>query len=96
MDVNGSLGVGIRTITFSTTAAVTDHTIIIATTASAVTITLPSAPTVTRREYRIVNQNAAAKTVSSYTDFTGAASTTIPGNNAVVIQSNGTGWVRVM
>lgn len=99
MDVNGSLGVGVRTVLGSTTALVTDHTIIIgsAVGSGTVVITLPAATGVARREYRIVNQNVATnKSISSYTDFTGAAATTLPANNSIVVQSTGTGWVRVL
>lgn len=100
MDVAGSLGVALRTISLTGTYAlsVTDHTVILSSAigSSAVTITLPAAGNIARREYRIVNQNSSAKTISTYTDFTGNPATTIPGNNAIIVQSNGTGWVRVM
>lgn len=99
MDVNGSFGTGIRSITGSNTATVTDYTIIIANTVGAgtVAITLPAAATCARREYRIVNQNVATNKsiVGGYTDFAGATVTSIPGNSSMMLQSNGTGWVRV-
>lgn len=100
MDVNGSIGSGVRSITASATALVTDHTIVISSTVGTgtVAITLPSATTCTRREYRIVNQNVTTNKsiVGGYTDFTGANVTSIPANNSIVIQSNGVGWVRVL
>jgi hypothetical protein len=99
MDVNGSIGSGIRNITSSTSVDITDHTLIIPSTVGSgfISITLPAAASVNRREYRIVNQNvSSSKILSVYTDFTGAAVTTIPANNAIVVQSNGIVWVRVL
>jgi hypothetical protein len=98
MDVNGSIGSGIRTITGNATASVTDHTIIISSTVGtgAVDITLPNKALCTRREYRIVNQSVSTnKSISTYTDFTGASVTTLPSNNAIILQSDGVEWIRV-
>jgi hypothetical protein len=94
-DINGSVGTAILTTTLSQTLDEFDHTIIILNTAGAITITLPAATTAIRREYIIVNQDNAAKTISSYQDFTGTAVTTIPANTSITVQSSGAAWYRI-
>ncbi len=96
LDVSGSFGNAIRSITADYTTDGDDHTIIIATTVGAtpLTITLPAANTCDRREYTIVNRNASIKTVTSYNDFSGS-STAIPANASISLQSNGTNWFRI-
>ena len=95
LDVAGSAGNAISTSTASTTLDDQDHTHIILPTASAVVITLPAASSCTRREYTIVNQDNSVQAISSYLDFTGAASITLLANSSITIQSNGTSWYRI-
>ncbi len=58
-------------------------------------ITLPAASTCTNRMYIVVNRTAGAKTISSYTDLSGSASTSIPANNSVTLSSDGTSWLQI-
>jgi len=95
LDVSGSMGNAISTSTVSTTLDQFDHTHIILPTASGVLITLPAANTCARREYTIVNEDNSVQAISSYIDFTGAASITLLANTSITIQSNGTSWYRI-
>ena len=93
LDVVGSNGKSITTVTGNTTLDATHHTVII--TSGTPTITLPAASGVTRREYRLVNQTGSAVTISTYKDFAGSDATTISANSSMTFQSNGTNWYRV-
>jgi len=94
LDVAGSTGSAITTISTNTTLDATHHTIII--TSGTPTITLPAAASGNnRREYVIVNQTGAASTISTYLDFAGASATTIAANSSLTIQSNGSNWYRI-
>ncbi|MFN8242609.1 MAG: hypothetical protein U0X40_01035 [Ferruginibacter sp.] len=95
LDVSGSIANAISTSTVSTTLDEFDHTHIILPTASAVVITLPAANTCARREYTIVNEDNSVQAISSFIDFTGAASITLTANSSITIQSNGTSWYRI-
>ena len=96
LDVKGSFGNAIRSITADAALDVDDHTIIIppSVDATALTVTLPAAATCDRREYIIVNRNASIKTVSTYNDFSGTA-TAIPASGSISFQSNGSNWFRI-
>jgi hypothetical protein len=91
----GSLGVG---CTVSAAAAYSlqlgDHTLYL-NGAATQAVTLPAASTVTRRVVRLVNPMNVAKTVTSYADAAGLASTAIPARSVVVLQSTGGGWVYI-
>ncbi|MFZ1368981.1 MAG: hypothetical protein WAR78_01280, partial [Ferruginibacter sp.] len=95
LDVLGSTANAITVSDLSQVLNEFDHTHVILNTAGAITITLPAANTCARREYVIVNQDNAAKTITSYLDFTGAANTTIPANGSITLQSSGTNWYRI-
>jgi hypothetical protein len=58
-------------------------------------IALPTANTCTNRRYIIVNRSGTAKTISSYTDLTGVASTSLPNNTSVEVISDGTNWLQI-
>jgi hypothetical protein len=60
--------------------------------AGAQAVTLPSAVTFPRREIVLINKTSTAKTVSSYVDLAGAATTAIPANGMIELRSNGTEW----
>ena len=96
LDVKGSFGNAIRSVTADATLDVDDHTIIIPPSVGAtpLTVTLPAAATCDRREYIIVNRNASIKTVSTYNDFSGTA-TAIPASGSISFQSNGSNWFRI-
>lgn len=95
LDVLGSTANAMTVSTLSQVLDEFDHTHVISNTAGAITITLPAANTCSRREYVIVNQDNAVKTITSYLDFTGAANTTIPANGSITLQSSGTNWYRI-
>jgi hypothetical protein len=92
LDANGS----ISTATVTTSAAAytvlaADHVIFLDL-AGAQAVTLPSAATFPRREIVLINKTSTAKTVSSYVDLAGAATTAIPANGMIELRSNGTEW----
>jgi hypothetical protein len=94
LDVMGSVGNAIRVTTVSTTMDVDDHTLIIGPAAGSISITLPAAGTVDRREYVIVNRSASNQSVTSYNDFSGT-SVFVTANSAITLQSNGVNWFRI-
>jgi len=93
LDVNGSAGMGITTTSSNLTLDETHYSVII--TGSTPNITLPAASTCDRRIYVIVNQTAGARTISSYKNFSNAATTTVAANSSITIQSDGTNWYRI-
>lgn len=93
LDVVGSFGNGIRSTTINTTLTEDDHTLIIGTAATGISIVLPAANTCSRREYVLVNRSTSIQAVTSYLDFSGA-STSVPANSAIALQSNGVNWFR--
>jgi hypothetical protein len=94
LDVSGSIGNAITTITANLTLDATHHTVII--TSGSPAVTLPAAASGnSRREYIVVNETGSALTISTYKDFAGANSTAIPANNSITLQSNGTNWYRI-
>jgi hypothetical protein len=94
LDVSGSTANAITVSAASQVLDEFDHTHVISNTAAAITITLPASNTCSRREYVIVNQDNAVKTITSYLDFTGAANTSVPANTSITLQSNGSSWYR--
>ena len=60
------------------------------------TITLPTASGCPNRQYVIVNQTGATRTISSYTNLAGTAQTTIATATSITIVSNGSIWLRIM
>ncbi len=96
LDIAGRIG---WTTTSTAAAAVTldsTSTTWVLTLAGAQTVTLPAVSTNTSGVYVIVNPTATVKTISAYTDFTGASVTTIPANNSITVQSDGTIWRRII
>ena len=92
LDANGS----VSTATVTTSAAAytvlaADHVIFLDL-EGAQSVTLPSAVTFPRREIVLINKTSTAKTVSSYVDLAGAATTAIPANGMIELRSNGTEW----
>jgi hypothetical protein len=98
LDVNGSFGTGIRVVSATTTLDVNDHTIILNTggPVASILINLPLNNTVTRREYVLVNQNNFNQSINfQYRDFTNTATSVIPANSSITLQSNGAFWYRI-
>ncbi|MVN21823.1 beta strand repeat-containing protein [Mucilaginibacter arboris] len=105
LDVIGSGGYAITTVTTTSVTLGASHYTVIITPSAAGTVTLPAASsTTTRRIYIIVNQNNTAKTLLgtyNYVDFSGTpvpSATTpisIPANSSITIQSSGTNWYRI-
>lgn len=94
LDVNGSTGFAIATTTTSLTLGSSHHTLIV--TGGTPTITLPSAASNSRRVYILVNETGSNVNLSgSYVGFNAGASTIIPVNSSITIQSNGTSWYRI-
>jgi len=93
LDVLGSFGVAITTVTGNTTLDATHHTVLCDATSGNITITLPTASTVSRRIYIIKKIDASANTVSfSTTDGSITLTTQFSGKQ---IQSNGTSYYVV-
>lgn len=90
LEVNGSFGPKIRTISASTTAAVNDYTILCDATSGAIVVTLPAASGATNRIYIIKKIDASVNTVS-FTADGGTITLTIQ-NQVRGIQSNGTSY----
>ncbi len=94
LDVVGSVGNAIRVTTVSTTLDADDHTLIIGPAAGSISITLPAAASVDRREYVVVNRSVTNQSITSYNDFSGT-SVLVAANSAVTLQSNGVNWFRI-
>jgi hypothetical protein len=95
VDVAGSVGTSIVLTSANLTLDETNYTVIISS-GSTPTITLPTASaTNARRIYVIVNQTSAARTISSYKNFSNAAATTIAATSSITLQSDGTNWYRI-
>lgn len=93
LDVVGSLATS-NTVTnaASYTLNATDHTVIL-NLAGAQTVNYPTASTVTRREYLIVNPTTTAKTFAAVvTGINNATTTVIPANSSTRIKSDGSIW----
>lgn len=95
LDVVGSQGSSTTNINTATyTASINDCVINLALNGLQ-TITLPAVSTSNMRIYTFVNPTAVNKTISSYINNFGVASTIIPSNNVLVVQSNGTTWTQI-
>ena len=96
LDVRGSIALAYRAFTGSTSAAITDNTLIFTGT-SAATLTLPTAASITGRSYWIKNasSNSSVLTIATTSSQTIDGSTTWllnQANEAVNLVSNGTNW----
>ena len=93
LDVAGSTGSAIKLVSTNTTLDATYSTVIIQAIHSS--ITFPSAASSTRRVYTIVNQTGTAQTTTSYLNFSNAATTNVPANSSITVQSDGTNWYLI-
>jgi hypothetical protein len=93
-DNNGSLGLARQTSALATaTAAVNDYMIDLTGT-TAQTVTLPAASGAARRIYVIRNATTAAKATSiAYQTLNGTATTVVPQNSVLTLQSDGANWL---
>jgi hypothetical protein len=92
--VTGSQSGSILVVSANVTLDATHHTIIVPSGSSFVP-TLPSATSITGREYRIVNKTTGSITVGSYVNLAGSTVTTIPTVTSVLLKSSGSGWEQV-
>lgn len=96
LDVNGAIGTTIKKITVNTTL---DNTAAVWYASplplSPMTLTLPSAGTVTNRRYVVVNRSASTVNISGYTNLNGTSTTTISANSSIEIISDGTDWLQI-
>ena len=94
LEVNGSVGYGIASTSANITLDATNYTVIL--TGGTPVVTLPAAAsTNARRIYVIVNQTGAARTTSTYKNFSNANTTTVAANSSITIQSDGSNWYRI-
>jgi Chaperone of endosialidase len=98
LDVRGSLSTNLRIFTANTSAATTDH-ILVFTGSTAVTLTLPTAVSISGRSYQIKNASLTGPTpaltiaTTSSQTIDGLTSWTLNGlYQTVTVTSNGTNW----
>ncbi len=92
LQVAGSVAFQVTTISSATTLG--EHTVVFATGASTYLVTLPSASSCAGRKY-IIKVNGGAKTISSFLDLTGSASTTLTNNTVLTLVSDGSNWQQL-
>ncbi len=91
---NISLPITVSSTSINLSTSPLTYTVII--TATGQTVTLPVASTCAGRIYNIIAQMASGSiTTSSYLNFNGVASTSIPAGNSIIIQSDGTNWDQI-
>lgn len=95
LDNSGSTGLGATTVSAATYTPSVNDTIIYTIGSIAQSITLPTASAVTRRIYVISNPTGIQKTISSYTNLLGVASTIIPQFSSITLQSVGGIWRQI-
>jgi hypothetical protein len=93
LDVNGSNSSAITVTSANITLDATNSTVILS--GGTPTVTLPSAASSTRRIYTIVNQTGAARTITTYKNFSNTNTTTVPLTASITIQSDGTNWYQI-
>lgn len=96
LEVNGSFALKVVTsnspnVTLDNTATVYNLT----SPANSASITLPAASSCTNRIYIIVNRGSKSKSISSYTDLSGAAVTTMSAGTSIEIISDGSNWLQL-
>jgi hypothetical protein len=85
----------IRTSAVATTLTTADNTLVL--TGGGIVITIPAAAAGNAGwVWYVVNQAAASTFSQNYTNFAGAAVNAIAANAAIVIQSNGANWIRIL
>jgi trimeric autotransporter adhesin len=95
LDVTGSLGMTVKNSQVAGTNNPDNTASIWLYTSGTGTITLPTAASSARRMYVIVNKTGATLNISSYTNLTGAATTTFATATSITILSDGTNWMQI-
>lgn len=91
-ETEGAVGMPITITGSNLTLDNTHHTVII--NSGSAVITLPSASSVPKRIYKLVNYNAGAVTISTVSRD-GSTTTTLPSNAKWTVQSDGSNWYVV-
>ncbi|MBP6624285.1 MAG: hypothetical protein KA198_03890, partial [Chitinophagaceae bacterium] len=92
--LNGALAMklnkvpGIGSVTLDNTASVWYLT-------GSASVVLPTASDCTNRVYTIMNRSTSVRTISNYTNMSGAVSSTIGANMSIEIISDGTNWLQL-
>lgn len=94
-DIETSLGVTHREDSGAAVSVLSTDVAVHLIAASAQTVTLPTAASSLRRVLFFSNPTGFAKTISSYNDLFSRATTTIPANTHIVLQSTGSVWQLV-
>ncbi|MFM2269692.1 MAG: hypothetical protein RL757_3133, partial [Bacteroidota bacterium] len=92
LELNGSFATPINFTASNMTLGDNHYTIVLT---GAATITLPTASTVARRMYVIVNNSGSVRTISSYVPFGGGTATTVANASSITVQSDGINWYRI-
>lgn len=95
LDLKGTLGLKIKNAAVAGTDDPDNSSVIWNYTSGAGTITLPAANICPNRIYVIINRTGGARTISSYTDLSGVAQTTITSATALWLASAGSGWIQI-
>ena len=92
--VTGSQSGSILSISANTTLDASHNTVIVPN-GSSFTVTLPSAASITGRQYRIINKTSGSITIGSYVNLAGSTVTTMATATSILVQSDGTNWQQV-
>ncbi len=95
LHANGSLAVGVRSVTASTTLTTDDHCLIFTGSTAAQTITIPAAASSVGRLYTIVNHSTVTLNISSVTVGSATTITSIAVDTPIQIISDGTVWRKI-
>jgi hypothetical protein len=93
LEVGGSVGKPITLVSANVTLDETYYTVILS--SGTPTVSLPTAAAASKRIYVIVNQTSAARTISTYKNYSNASVTTVAANTSITLQSDGTNWYRI-
>jgi hypothetical protein len=95
LDVNGSVGVRMKTNQIAGTNNPDETATTWIFTTGAGTINLPTASDCTNRLYVIINKTGATRTVSGFYDLSDTFQTSLATATALWVQSDGTNWLQV-
>jgi trimeric autotransporter adhesin len=94
LDVDGAFGTtlsvesGSAAVTLDNTAGVWYFT-------GSSSVTLPTPSTCTNRRYTVVNRSGSARSISSFTNLSGLATTSMAANSSIEIISTGVSWYQI-
>jgi hypothetical protein len=96
LDVSGAVGFKISTQSSTGSSPITlDNSATVWYFTGTSPITLPTASSCANRIYKIVNRNGSNRTISSFTNLSGTATTSILANSSIEIISDGTNWLQI-